>query len=149
MTNTDPAPRLRYPGIRFERTDAGRGLSKRPRQDRDCVVRAIATAFRSRYDDVYDALAEAGRKCGRSTAKSVWQGKLNRCATRHSFPAVAGEPRLNVVTFSTDHGHKGRWVVQCAGHLIAVCDGVVYDDSEPRYNACVYAAWKVDGRDFR
>jgi hypothetical protein len=42
--------------------DAGRSLSRRPRQQRDCTVRAIATACDLEYDHAYDLLKQAGRK---------------------------------------------------------------------------------------
>ena len=49
----------------FCQTDAGRCLSKRPKQKNDCTVRAMATAFELSYDDAYDILKKYGRICGR------------------------------------------------------------------------------------
>lgn len=122
--------------------DAGRSASKRPKQRRDCVVRAISLALGMAYDDTYEALAEASRTSGRSTAKDVWQPWLTARATRHSFPAVAGQKRMSLAEFCSTHP-RGRWVAQCAGHVVAVVDGIPHDDSEPRSTACVYAAWEA------
>jgi hypothetical protein len=124
----------------FVRDDGGRATSKRPKQRRDCVVRAIAIAAERPYDDVYEKLADAGRKCGRSTAKSVWQTWLDQLARKTSFPAEKGSLRMNLERFCQTHD-RGRYVVQCAHHVLAVVDGVARDDDVPRWDACVYAAW--------
>lgn len=127
----------------FVQHDGGRSMSRRPRQRLDCAVRAIATALVMDYDRVYDALAAGGRKSGRSTPKATWKAFLGGRCERVAFPAAAGAARVNVVGFCAGAGAKGRWVVQCAKHLFAVIDGTVFDDGQPRWNACVYAAWRA------
>ena len=72
----------------YMKNDGGRASSKRPKQKNDCVVRAIAVAFNLPYDDVYETMADLGRKCGRGTDKDAWQSWINMKATKHSFPAM-------------------------------------------------------------
>lgn len=131
--------------MNYQYDDGGRSTSRRPRQKLDCVVRAIAIAFASPYDEIYDLLAELGRKCGRSTPKKLWQDWLNKnkCAVRCSFPAVRGQPRMNLVSFC-NHFSTDTYVVQMAGHLCAVINGIVHDVDQPRWTACVYAAWRIE-----
>lgn len=127
--------------MRFTKNDAGRSASRRSKQRNDCVIRAIAIVFEQDYDEVYDLFAKLGRKSGRGVAKRVWQKRLNAIADRTPYPAVAGQPRMSLADFAATDGREGRWVVQCAGHLVAVIDGVVHDDGRPRSTACVYAVW--------
>src|SRR5688500_1598890 len=110
---------------RYQINDAGRDKSARPKQRMDCVVWAIAIAVGREYDHVYDWLAKHGRKSGRSTPKNVWQPLLDayRGMRKHSFPAVTGRPRMNLRRFCEQHPH-GKYVVQCAKHVLAVIDGV-------------------------
>lgn len=128
--------------MNFVADDGGRSASKRPKQRNDCVVRAIAIASERPYDEVYDELAAAGRQCGRGTAKNVWQVLLSDRGERIAFPAVAGQARMKPAEFCRRFP-SGRWVIQMAGHVAAVVDGVVHDDFQPRETACVYAAWCV------
>ncbi len=87
------AHRLAYPWVC---TDGGRASSSRPRQRNDCTVRALAIAGGLSYDDAYDLLKEAGRKCSRGFQFSAW---LNRqgWAAQDQLPcrqrAAAHEPR--------------------------------------------------------
>lgn len=55
------------------KSDAGRYGSRRPRQKNDCTVRALALAMGLPYDEAYDRLKEAGRRCGDRCIYSAWQ----------------------------------------------------------------------------
>lgn len=127
--------------MKWKQHDGGRSRSNRPGQRRDCVVRAVAIAACLPYDLVYDQFADAGRKSGRSTPKPIWKGYLAQ-ARKLSFPAVKGQRRTSLRDFAAAYS-SGRYVVQCAGHLMAVVNGFVYDDQCPRANACVYAAFQL------
>jgi len=123
-------------------TDAGRSKSRRPKQSKDCVVRAFAIALDWSYDDMYDAMAQAGRKCSRSTPKRVWQTWISTRALRIGFNAHKGAPRMTLERFAQTH-NSGVYVVQCAKHVMACVNGVMQDTAIPRRAACVYACWKV------
>ena len=129
---------LAYP---FAPTDAGRAQSRRAKQRNDCTVRALATVQGLGYDEAYDLLAGAGRKCGRGfhlvdfLTGQEWTEKL-------SFPAQAGRPRMNLATFCQEYP-QGRYICRVAKHVIAVIDGVVYDEQPSDPARCVYTAWRI------
>lgn len=128
--------------MKYEFNDAGRSQSKRPKQKNDCVVRAIALASPLPYDTVYDLMWLMGRKSSHGTKKAAWQQYLNSNGyfQKISFPAVAGHARMNLDRFCREY--SGKYIVQMAGHLTTVFNGVVLDTFEPRANGCVYAVWK-------
>jgi hypothetical protein len=129
--------------VPLEIADAGRRLSRRSRQRSDCTVVALAHASGVPYDTCYDALALGGRKSGRgfhirrwAVRQEAWEGW--RFEWR-DFPATKGFPRVTPVTFALANP-KGRFILQCAGHVLACVDGVIYDSFRPRADACVYGA---------
>ena len=128
--------------IPFERNDGGRSTSARPKQRNDCAVRACAILTGIDYDIIYDEFALMGRRCSKGTSRGIWVDFIegDHGAVRHAFPAVKGERRMNPETFVTTY-RTGRWLVQEAGHVYAVIDGVVHDMYEPRHGRCIYSAW--------
>ncbi len=135
---TPPNWRLEYSWVA---TDAGRSQSARPRQKNDCTVRALAVAKGMQYDDAYDLLAEAGRKCGRGFEFKDWISK-QPWARKISFPAIKGQRRMNPSTF-VEKFPKGVFICRVAKHVFAVRDGVVYDTFENAPDRCIYMAWEV------
>jgi len=128
--------------LNYQFNDGGRAISKRPKQKNDCVVRAVALVLDVPYDTVYDMFARLGRTCGRGTSKIVWQSYLdsNNRLKKISFPAQKGIKRMDLNNFHKVYC-RGTYIVQCAGHLTVVKDGVILDSFVPRVNACVYAVW--------
>lgn len=132
---------VRY-SYRLCETDAGRGQSRRPRQKDDCTVRALSIARGLAYDAAYDLLKSAGRKSHRGFGLKKWlEGQP--WAERVSFPAVAGESRMNIAAFCQSHP-TGTWIVRVAKHVFCVRSGVVHDDFEQSPLRCVYSAWAID-----
>lgn len=129
---------LSYPWLA---SDAGRSASKRPKQKNDCTVRALATVMGLPYDEAYDILAEAGRKCSRGFAFPKWIN-AQPWAKKHSFPAVKGQRRMNPATFAQQFP-RGRFICQVAKHVFAVVDGVLIDLHENAPDRCIYAAWEI------
>lgn len=129
---------LEYP-FRFH--DGGRLSSRRPKQSNDCTVRALAIARELPYDEAYDTLAAAGRKCARGFHFAPWATR-QPYFRKHAFQAVKGQSRMNVAKFCETHP-QGRWVVRTAKHVLAVVDGVAHDIFESDPNRCVYTAWEV------
>jgi len=135
--------------VYFKKTDAGRCISKRPKQTNDCTVRAVALACNLPYDAAYELLAGSGRKCGRGVrfrevvkAMAIINGYR---LTWIPFQAVKGESRMNPAKFC-DRFVSGRWIVRTAKHVIAVIDGVFFDELSPRPGCCIYGAWRVEIR---
>ena len=130
---------LAYP---FVPTIAGRAQSRRAKQRNDCTVRALATVQELSYDEAHDLLVDAGRKYGRGFHLTAWLGQ-QAFASKLSFPAQAGRPRMNLATFCREYP-KGRYICQVAKHVVAVVDGIVYDETPSDPARCVYTAWRID-----
>lgn len=127
----------------FVDSDGGRAVSKRSRQRNDCTVRALALTTVVPYDEAYDRLMAAGRKSSRSFAITRWLPKSGIGFTKVSYPAVKGQRRMTLGEFALGDGSEGRWIACCAKHVIAVIDGAIHDDGKPRYDACVYSAFRM------
>lgn len=120
-------------------TDSGRSVSRRPKQSNDCTVRALANVFDMDYDDAYDYLAAAGRKCSRGFHfKTLEHPKLKW----EAYQAIKGQSRKTISDFCKEHP-EGKWIIRVSKHVAAVIDGVVYDTFESNPTKCVYGAWKV------
>lgn len=134
----------------FNQTDAGRAGSRRPRQKNDCAVRALAATSGLSYDEAYDMLARAGRKCGRGFFLLEWireNDPLPRWTfIYHSFPARRGMRRMNPVEFA-ERFDRGRFICRMAGHVVACINGVFYDTGPIRPDGCIYGAIELIRRD--
>lgn len=129
---------LSYP---WAANDAGRSNSRRSKQKNDCTVRALAMVRGMAYDDAYDLLAAAGRKCSKGFQFTNWINEQS-WAARIAFPAVKGQPRMNPATF-VQRFPQGRYICQVAKHVFAVIDGVIYDTHQNRPDRCIYACWAI------
>lgn len=129
--------------VPWDRHDAGRSESRRPRQSNDCTVRALATATGADYDDAYDALMRCGRKAARGFNFRNWAKDAEFNGFRFvwcAFPAVKGMWRVNPVTFALTCP-EGRFILRTAKHVLACVDGRISDTSRGAEAACVYGAW--------
>lgn len=139
-------------GLLLKLDDGGRADAGFKGTADDCVTRAIAIATGIPYRDVYDALHAR-----------IKTSKLKKHRTRSPRQPV----RKQVFkTFLTDLGYvfkplmgigtgckvhlkageiptKGRLIVSCSKHLVAVLDGVIHDTYDPSREGtrCVYGYW--------
>lgn len=132
---------LADPPYPYQWSDAGRSGSKRPRQQNDCTVRAIALARGLAYDQAYDLLLAAGRKASKKFRIEDFL-KDQPWAEWVSFPAIKGQRRMNPDTFHTRFP-KGTFILKAAKHVYAVIDGTVFDTDLPRPDSCIYGAWAI------
>ena len=98
------------------------------------------------YDEVYDILKEAGRKCSKGFHIAQWLNKnllTGYQFTKLSFPARKGERRMNPSTFSRQFP-EGKYIVKTAKHVCAFIDGVAHDNWVQRPDRCIYTAWKIE-----
>ncbi len=108
----------------------------------DCEIRAIAKATGKPYEviehEIWLALGEVGYRHYCDAGK-IYLEKIK--AKKLSFPAKAGQSRMDGETFAKTHP-KGRYVLRMAHHLTACVDGKIYDiwDCSKR---CVYGAWEI------
>ena len=128
----------------FERTDAGRALSKRPHSKNDCTVRALATVTGLSFDAAYNLLSLEGRESHRGFNFRKWADSgptVNGYRlTWIPFPAVKGKSRMNPAKFAALYPH-GRFIARTAKHVFAIVDGVCYDQSSPSPARCIYGVW--------
>jgi hypothetical protein len=127
----------------FVQTDAGRSASKRPKQSNDCTVRAWAAANNIAYDEAYDYLKSFGRKSHKGIHFNNFAKSHDDILIKFTFPAVKGQTRMNIEAFCKQYS-KGKFIIKTAKHVLAVIDGVAYDDARPSPTRCVYCAYKVN-----
>ena len=115
----------------------------------DCVKRAIAMASGKDYHDVSIELNRYKKISGaeKFNEPKNYEGYIERVlsAKKKSFPAVAGQPRMNGAKFCEEFP-KGSYILRMAGHLSACVDGVICDTWDCS-NKCVYKAWKINHRE--
>lgn len=111
---------------------------------RDCVKRAICLAEGRDYRDVKNELNRLKREIGaeKFNSNNNWKTYMDRKGyNKISFPAVAGESRMNGHKFAETHP-TGSYILRVAGHLSSCVDGVILDTWDCR-DKCVYNAYKV------
>lgn len=111
---------------------------------RDCVKRAICLAEGRDYRDVKNELNRLKREIGaeKFNSNDNWKTYIDRKGyEKLSFPAVAGESRMNGHKFAETHP-TGSYILRMAGHLSSCVDGVILDTWDCR-DKCVYNAYKV------
>lgn len=111
---------------------------------RDCVKRAICLAEGRDYRDVKNELNRLKREIGaeKFNSNNNWKTYMDRKGyNKISFPAVAGESRMNGHKFAETHP-TGSYILRMAGHLSSCVDGVILDTWDCR-DKCVYNAYKV------
>lgn len=137
--------------------DGGRAAAGYKGTTGDCVVRAIAIATGLPYQEVYDRInshaeterpgARKGRSRGkRSSARDgVWRVTYDKLLKELGWKWV---PTMSVgsgckVHLRADELPKGKLVVKCSKHLVAVIDGVIHDLYDPSREGtrCVYGYW--------
>ena len=141
MKTPIPDPEIEEALYPWLRTDAGRSNSARPKQKNDCTVRALALVRGFTYDEAYDTLANAGRKCSNGFHIGTWLER-QPSVTKISFPAIKGQTRMNPVKFA-EQFPKGRFICRTAKHVYAVIDGVALDTARSKPNRCIYNAWRI------
>lgn len=111
----------------------------------DCVKRAITVTTQRDYMEVQRALNNYKKVTGASAYNADYNA--NRYvenvikATKMSFPAVKGEPRMNGQRFCETHKH-GRYILCMAKHWTCCIDGVIYDTWDCS-EKCVYTAYSI------
>lgn len=148
--------------IPFQYNDGGRAAAGFKGSADDCVCRAIAIASGRSYQEVYDAINEAGKaeqhvrgKVGRQFARgkgsSARTGVIKR-TTRALLASMGWHwvPIMGIGTGCTVHLRadelpKGRIIVALSRHMAAVVDGVLHDthDCSRDGTRCVYGYWTL------
>lgn len=136
-------------------TDGGRSeAGYKARESGDCVCRAISIATQRDYQEVYDALnciAKKERPRNGKTRSSANTG-VHKSTIKKYMESIGWTwvPTMKIGSGCTVHLKeeelpKGRLVVSVSKHLVAVVDGVIYDNHDPSRNGtrCVYGYWTL------
>lgn len=111
----------------------------------DCVKRAITVAAQMDYMEVQRELNRYKKVTGAASFNSDYnphkyvENVLK--ATKLSFPAVKGQPRMNAERFCKSYP-RGRYILNMANHWSCCVDGVIYDTWDCS-DKCVYTAYRL------
>lgn len=131
------------------KNDGGREAAGYKGTTRDCVCRAIAIATEKPYQEVYDLINEFAKrekprgKTKRSHARTGVQKTTIRRIMAHLgwiwVPTMLVGQGCKVHLDGAELP-KGRLVVSCSRHTVAVIDGVIHDAYDPSREGkrCVY-----------
>lgn len=136
--------------MNWVKDDGGREASGHPKHSGDCVVRAVAIATGSSYQEVWEDLESyclSGRKRKRfsSPAKGIQIPLLKKYLALKGFRWV---PLMGIGTgcryhLRSDELPSGTLIVNLSLHVAAVVDGVLHDlsDCSRGGTRCVYGYW--------
>lgn len=104
-------------------------FNNNPKKQRvgDCVIRAIGKAVGQDWTDAYIGLCSEGLVYkDMPSSNYVWGMYLKRYGyEEHMLPSVCPDC-VTVSRFAKEHP-KGRYVLACQNHVVAVSDGNYYD----------------------
>ena len=108
----------------------------------DCVVRSISKAFEKDYLETRRDLNRMKRKLGfQSYKETKFIYKYLSEFKRIIIKVEKGQPRLKGYDFLEKYS-KGTYLLNMAGHITVVVDGILYDLWDCRHKT-VYTAWKL------
>lgn len=93
----------------------------------DCAVRAVCKALGKTWEDAYTGLCAEGFNYGDMPSSNyVWGMMIRHFGFEQKMiPSIC--PKCTTVSrFAEDHP-KGRYVLACQNHVVAVVDGNYYD----------------------
>ena len=108
------------------------------KQANDCVVRAIAIATSSSWQNVYADLCREGHlACDMPSSNAVWGRYLSKEGFRQ-FLLPESCPQCTTVRAFADRYPEGIYIIGTGTHAVAVIDGDYYDswdsgDEVPSY----------------
>ena len=137
----------------FHYNDGGRSAAGYKGLAGDCVVRAIAIAAETPYQDVYCGINLVARQFERRTRckgiSCARQGVYRQTYRRYlAYLGWRWVPTMGIGTGCTVRMRsgdlpRGRIIVALSRHLAAVVDGVLHDtaDTSRGGRRCVYGYW--------
>jgi len=134
----------------FQLNDGGRAEAGFQGRTGDCAVRAIAIATQKPYKEVYDALWAYNRGRRKLQDRHSPRNGGSKRSIREYMASIGWlwTPVMSIgsgcrVHLRADELPKGRLVVSCSRHLVAVIDGIVHDLYDPSRDGtrCVYGYW--------
>lgn len=135
-------PAILYPFIRTKAHNPKHG---------DCTIRAISQTTGLDYELVLNELIEEGYSPRLGFDITNWVQLMKWNDTNYHgfefnwkvFQAQKDMPRMNPVRFC-ELFREGDYICRTAGHVFAVCEGIVFDTWKQNNARCIYGAWKVE-----
>jgi len=127
----------------YQYSDGGRAAAGYKGDAKDCVCRAIAIVTGRPYADVYAAITSiAGRSPRQGIRKADTRRIMEHFGGRWTATMTVGAGCT--VHLTADELPGGRIVASVSRHVVAMIDGVIYDNHDPRRagRRCVYGYWQ-------
>jgi hypothetical protein len=142
--------------IKLILNDGGRSAAGYKGDTGDCVVRAIAIAFKKDYTYVYDLLNESAKDERLTKRHTKRSSSRNGVAVKTFEPIIESwgakwHPCMTIGSGCTTHlkaselPAKGRYILRVSKHVCAWVDGELHDtyDCSRAGTRCVYGYWSI------
>lgn len=104
----------------------------------DCAIRAISKAAGTDWVDAYIALCSQGLSMrDMPNANHVWGMYLKKFGYEEKMINSICPNCITVAEFASEHP-KGRYVLACQNHVVAVVDGDYYDTWDSGNEVVIY-----------
>ena len=129
--------------MEFIYNDGGRKESGYKGEARDCVVRAISIATKTKYQKVYDDLWKINGKSPRNGISKITTIKKYIQSIGWKWVACMKIGDGCKVHLKKDELPSGTIICRLSRHIVAVIDGVIHDtyDCSRNETRCVYGYW--------
>lgn len=105
-----------------------------------CAMAALSIAFNARYDEILILLKELVRRPETGITTRQLRRAIEYACFIYDHAANAIIWRGKLSKFVREYP-RGRYIVNCSGHVTFVSDGIVFDKRSEDYN--VYGAWMI------
>jgi hypothetical protein len=126
----------------FDCGDSGRAASGFIQERADCTVRATAEAYAVSYATAHAACKAAGRQEGKAL-NYLFATEAGLFAHLGSYKIELSFERRRVYTVLPLLDKSARYVVRIKGHVFAVINGKIKDNSVWSGGAIVKQVWKI------
>ncbi len=104
----------------------------------DCTVRAISKVLEESWETTYVGLCMQGFiMCDIPNANSVWGAYLRSKGFKRDIVSNDHPDCYTVQDFCREHP-EGRYVLAADGHVVACCDGSVFDSWDSSNEIVIY-----------
>jgi hypothetical protein len=127
----------------FKRTDGGREASGFIEWN-DCTVRALACVTDTPYAEAHRIFCGIGRGVGKRASFGEMLRAHEYCVRGYIASPLVLSPRTVAQFLKQAKQQGGRYVVRTRGHVFAVVDGIILDESPEGARRQVCEVFKFD-----
>lgn len=122
-------------------TDGGAKASGYGKEKNDCAVVAFSLALGISYKDAYKKLDAAGRQKNSGFYINEFMEHCGFLGYNTKTIKFKKGRRLTQNEFAITY-NKGKWIAYTKGHVIAVINGVIFDNNDKPARGKVLRAWR-------